>query len=188
MNISINLSSQPFRRDRPILIASAVAGVLLLGLLGLLVSLNLTERSRLVTTQRDIDKLDRQLRVIATEQAKLDAVLRKPENAQVLDRSLFLNSLIYRKGISWTKIFADLEKILPHNVRVISIHPAVNAQNQIVLEMSVGAEQTEPLLQLLIKLENSEQFGHTAVSSIQPPSQSEPLFRYKVNVNYVQKF
>ena len=45
-------------------IASAIAGVLLLGLLGLLVSLNLTERSRLVTTQRDIDKLDRQLRVI----------------------------------------------------------------------------------------------------------------------------
>ena len=48
--------------------------------------------------------------------------------------------------------------------------------------------QTEQLLQLLVKLENSEQFGHTAVSSIQPPSQSEPLFRYKVNVNYVQKF
>ena len=57
------------------------------------------------------------------EQAKLDAVLRKPENAQVLDRSVLLNSLLYRKGISWTKIFADLEKMLPHNVRVISIRP-----------------------------------------------------------------
>ncbi len=188
MHININLASQPFRRDRPMLIASAVAGVLLFALLVLLVSMNLTERTRLAATKIEVDKLDRQLKIIGAEQAKLDAVLRKPENAQVLDRSLFLNSLIYRKGISWTKIFADLEKILPHNVRVISIHPAVNAQNQIVLEMSVGAEQTEPLLQLLIKLENSEQFGHTAVSSIQPPSQSEPLFRYKVNVNYVQKF
>ena len=54
--------------------------------------------------------------------------------------------------------------------------------------MNVGAEQTEPLLQLLIKLENSEQFGHTSVSTIVPPSQSEPLYRYKVNVNYAQKF
>ena len=99
-----------------------------------------------------------------------------------------MNSLLYRKGISWTKIFADLEKILPHNVRVISIRPSVDVQNQIVLEMNVGSELTEPLLQLLIKLENSEQFGHTAVSSILPPSQSEPLFRYVVNVNYAQKF
>lgn len=188
MNISINLASQPFRRDRPMLIGSAIAGVLLFALLCLLITLNLMERSQLASTRADIDRLDRQLRNLATEQAKYDAVLRRPENAQVLDRSVFLNSLLYRKGISWTKIFADLETILPHNVRVISIRPAVNAQNQIVLEMNVGAEQTEPLLQLLIKLENSELFGHTSVSSILPPSQSEPLYRYKVNANYAQKF
>ena len=170
------------------LIGSAVSGVLLLALLGMLISLNLSERTRLASTRKDVDRLDSQLRVIAAEQAKLEAVLRKPENAQVLDRSVLLNSLLYRKGISWTKIFADLEKTLPHNVRVISIRPSVDAQNQIMLEMNVGSEQTEPLLQLLIKLENSEQFGHTAVSSILPPSQSEPLFRYVVNVNYAQKF
>jgi Tfp pilus assembly protein PilN len=187
MNVSINLASQPFRRDRPMLIGSAVAGVLLLALLCLLVSLNFVERSRLASTRADIERLDRQLRLIAAEQAKLDAVLRKPENAQVLDRSVLINTLLYRKGISWTKIFADLEKVLPHNVRVMSIRPAVSAQNQIVLEMLVGAEQTEPLLQLLIKFENSELFGHISVSSILPPSQSEPLYRYKVNVNYAQK-
>ncbi|SRR5229473_1058785 len=187
MNVPINLATQPFRRDRPMLIASAIAGALLFGLLCMLVSLNVMERSRLAATRSDIERLDRQLRSTAIEQAKLDAVLRKPENAQVLDRSIFLNSLIYRKGISWTRIFADLERILPHNVRVISIHPSVTAQDQIVLEMNVGAEQTEPLLQLLIKLENSEPFGHISVSSILPPSQSEPLYRYKVNVNYAQK-
>jgi Tfp pilus assembly protein PilN len=187
MRVSINLASQPFRRDRPILIGSAIASVLLLALLGLLISLNLTERTRLAAMQRGINQIERQLKITAAEQAKLDAVLRKPENAQVLDRSVLLNSLIYRKAISWTKIFADLEKVLPHNVRVISIRPAVNSKNEIVLEMTVGAEQTEPLLQLLIKLESAEQFRLTAVPSILPPSQSEPLYRYTVNVNYAQK-
>jgi type IV pilus assembly protein PilN len=187
MNVQVNLASQPFRRDRPMLIGSAIAGALLFGLLCLLVTLNVMDRRRLASTRDEIARLDGRLRTIAVEQAKLDAVLRKPENAQVLDRSLFLNSLIYRKGISWTRLVADLEQILPHNVRVISIHPSVNAQNEIVLEMSVGAEQTEPLLQLLIKLENSEFFGHTSVSSILPPSQSEPLYRYRVSVNYAQK-
>jgi hypothetical protein len=145
------------------------------------------DRNRLASTRSEIERIDSQLKTIAVEQTKLDAVLRRPENAQVLDRSLFLNSLIYRKGISWTKIFADLEGILPHNVRLISIHPSVNTQNQVTLEMNIGAEQTEPLLQLLIKLENSESFGHTSVTSILPPSESEPLYRYRVNVNYAQK-
>jgi Tfp pilus assembly protein PilN len=187
MNIPVNLASQPFRRDRPMLIGSAIAGILLLALLCLLVSLNWMDRGRLASARAAVAQMDRRLGVVSAEQAKLDAILGKPENAQVLDRSVLINTLLYRKGISWTRIFSDLEKILPHNVRVISIRPAVNERNQIVLEMSVGAEQTEPLLQFLIKLENSELFGHTSVSSILPPSQSEPLYRYKVNVNYAQK-
>jgi Tfp pilus assembly protein PilN len=187
MNVSVNLASQQFRRDRPLLIGSAVAGVLLIALLGMLIWLNIGERGRLKSTQAEIDVLDRRLKSVAAEQAKLDAVLGKPANAQVLDYSVLLNSLLYRKGISWTKIFADLEKVLPHNVRVIAIHPSVNAQNQIVLEMDIGAEQPEPLLKFLIKLESSELFGHTSVSTILPPSQSEPLYKYKVNVNYAQK-
>jgi type IV pilus assembly protein PilN len=187
MNVSINIATQPFRRDRPMLIGSAIAALLLVGLLGFLVYLNTQERDRLRVAQAELDQVDRQVKVVAAEQAKLDAILKRPENAQVLDRSVLLNTLLYRKGISWTRLIADLEKILPFNVRVISIRPAVNAENQIVLEMSVGAEQTEPLLQFLTKLENSELFGHTAVSSILPPSQSEPLYRYKVSVNYAQK-
>jgi len=187
MNVPVNLASQPFRRDRPMLIGSALAGALLFALLCLLVTLNLLDRRRLASTRSEIARLESRLQTIAAEHAKLDAVLRKPEKAEVLDRSIFLNSLIYRKSISWTRLIADLEEILPHNVRVISIHPSVNAQNEVVLEMNVGAEQTEPLLQLLIKLENSGSFGEVSVSSILPPSQSEPLYRYRVNVNYAQK-
>jgi hypothetical protein len=48
------------------------------------VSLNLTERSRLATTQVDLDRLDRQLKIIGAEQAKLDAVLRKPKTLRCL--------------------------------------------------------------------------------------------------------
>src|SRR5262245_37855076 len=99
MNISINLASEPFRRDRPLLIGSAAAGILLFALLCLLITLNVMDRNRLASTRGEIEQINRQLRAVAIEQAKLDAVLRRPENAQVLDRSLFLNGLIYRKGI-----------------------------------------------------------------------------------------
>jgi len=32
----------------------------------------------------------------------MDAVLHQPENASVLERSVFLNDLIYHKAISWS--------------------------------------------------------------------------------------
>jgi Tfp pilus assembly protein PilN len=187
MQISVNLASQPFRRDRPMMIGSAVAGVLLFGLLCMLISLNWMERGRLAVARVELARMEARSRVVQVEQAKLDAVLRQPENAQVLERSVLLNTLLYRKGISWTRIFSDLEKVLPYNVRVMSIRPAMNEQNQIVLEIFAGAEQTESLLQFLIKLESSDLFGHVSVSSRLPPSQSEPLYRYKINVNYAQK-
>lgn len=188
MRVPINLASRPFRRDRPVLIGSAFAGILLVGLFVILVSLAVLERGRQAETRRMISQLEGQLRSVSAAQSRLDGILRKPENAEVLERSLFLNALLYRKGISWTRIFADLEKTLPHNVRVISIRPQVNPQNQIFLDMTVGAESTEPIVDLLKRMETSELFGATYVHSSVPPSQTDPLYRYRVSVNYGQRF
>jgi len=58
----------------------------------------------------------------------------------VLERSVFLNAVLYRKGISWTRIFADLEKTVPYNVKVLAIRPSVNSQNEVMLDMTVGAD------------------------------------------------
>ena len=58
-----------------------------------------------------LDRVNRQLATIRNEQAKLDAQMRQPGNAVVLDRSILINTLIRRKAISWTKIFADLETV-----------------------------------------------------------------------------
>ncbi|MEX2260622.1 MAG: hypothetical protein WD696_01655 [Bryobacteraceae bacterium] len=187
MRIAINLASQPFRRDRPVLFASAVVGVLLVALLAVLISIAGVERSRLADTWDAIAGLERDLSVLAAQQAAVEKVIREPANAEVLERSQFLNLLLFRKGISWTKIFADLEKIMPYNVRVISIRPQVNQQNQVYLEMFVGAESNEPIVELLIRLENSELFGAPTVQNSQSPSQAEPLYRTRLSVNYAQK-
>jgi len=188
MNIGINLASEPFERHRPLVVASVAVGVMLVALLAFLVTLSVQERSALADTRAAIEQSEKELADIARQQAKYDTILRRPENAEVLERSLFLNSLLYRKAISWTEIFADLEKTLPYNTRVLTIRPWLSNDHKVVLEMTVGAEQTAPLLKLLINMESSELFGATAVSNRLPPSQNEPLYRYKVNVNYAQKY
>lgn len=186
MRVPINLASQPFRRDRAMLAASIVVTVLLVGTLGILISLATADRAQMGDVRGDIDRLNRSLRRVSAEQAQQDATLRKPENAQVLEHSVFFNDLLLRKGISWTRIFADLEKALPYNVRVVQIHPTVDAQNQIMLDLQVASETPQPVIDLMKSLEQPP-FSNPQPKTQQAPSQSEPLYRYRVSVEYAQK-
>ena len=72
MRVPINLASQPFRRDRPMLIATAACAVALLGLLGVLIFLIVGERASASDSRIAVQKLNNQLRGINAEQAKLD--------------------------------------------------------------------------------------------------------------------
>ena len=189
IQVPINLASEPFRRDRAMLIASAALGLALIALLGFQISTILAERHRAADIRVTIDRLNARLRTIGIEQAKLNATMHQPENAEVLERSLFLNTLIERKAISWSRIFADLEKVLPYNVRLVSVRlPEVDSENAVLLDMLVGAKEIQPVLELLRKLEASPQFGPPEVPNSMPPSQTDPFFRYHVSVRYAQKF
>jgi Tfp pilus assembly protein PilN len=187
MRIPVNLASQPFRRDRALLVASGAAGVLLTALLLFLISLNSLESREAAETQRQNARLESRIRALSAEQAREDATLHKPENAEVLERSLFLNSMLYRKGISWTRIFADLEKVVPYNVRIMSIRPSVVGPNQVSLDMTIGSESPPPVIELLKNLEGSPLFGAVYSHSWLPPTQTDKLYRCRVSVNYAQK-
>jgi hypothetical protein len=188
IQVPINLASEPFRRDRQVLVASAALAVLLIVLLGWQLTTINSKRHQSADIQVRINRLSGQLRTISAAQAQLNATLRKPENAEVLERSVFLNTLIDRKGISWTRIFADLEKVMPPTVRLVSVRlPEIDSQNEVQLDMLVGAKEVLPLIELVKRLESSPQFGPTNVQTSQPPSQTDPLYRYHVTVSYAQK-
>ena len=159
IRIPVNLASEPFRRDRPILAASAATAVLMAALLAMLVSTVMTQRDAARESREMLNTLDRQIRLLDTEQARIQAELRQPANAAVLDRSVFLNLLLHRKGISWTRLFADLEGIFPGSVRLVTIRPYVTGDNRVQLDMIVGAQEPEYVIDLLKRLEGSPLFG-----------------------------
>jgi hypothetical protein len=170
------------------LIAGSVGvGILLVGLLGMLTYLAVAERARAAEARAAISKTEAQLKALTSERTRLDALLRQQRNAEVLDNSIFLNQLIARKGISWTRIFSDLEQVTPANVRVVTVRPQINANNELLLDMVVGSQAVESILNFVMQLEGSSVFGKTTVYTTVPPSQTEPLYRSRVTVNYAQK-
>ena len=187
MKITINLASEPFRRNRPILVASVALCLLLATTLTLLVVLARLEHQQAAGIRAAVQEAEREASKLSAEQNRLEEIIRRPENTEVLERSVFLNTLLARKAVSWTRIFSDLEKVMPHNVRLISVRPQVGEGNQILLDMVVGAQSGEPVITMLRRLESAPQFGPTTVHNWLPPSQTEPLYRYRVSVQYAQK-
>jgi len=188
MRVPVNLASEPFRHDRAMLVASGVVGVVLVAMLAVLGFLIVNERSRLKDTRAAVANLNSQLRTVTAEQAQIDATLRQPANAEVLQRSLLLNALVERKAISWSRIFSDLASVLPYDVRLIQVRlPQITSHNEVVLDMEVGAKEPAPVVYFLQHLENSPLFGHATNDRANQPTQTDPLWRYRVTVNYAQK-
>ena len=169
------------------LVASAAVGVLLCISLAILVGLAITDRRSMAESRAVIAKTQSQLAKINAAQAQLDAQMRLPGNASVLDRSVLFNTLIRRKAVSWTRIFEDLEKVLPHDVRIIAIRPQLNAKNQLSLDMTVASLAPDPVTNFMLRLEGSEMFGYETVSAETPPTQNDPYYRYRLTVTYDQK-
>lgn len=191
--VSLNLASVPFRKDRPMLIASLAVGLLMVGVLVMLVYLVWLEKDVGKETAAEIASVQEKLNRISAEEGRLQNFLRRPENAAVLERSVFLNDLLRRKGISWTLIFRDLEGVMPYNVKVLQVQPRVilseddPEHNEILLDLFVAAQGQEPVIEMLKALETSRLFGATAVSTQQSPTETEPLFRCKVSVKYARE-
>ena len=157
MRIPVNLAHEPFRRDRSVLVASAAVAVVLVVSLG-----------TLITQAVGSWKEARQTQV-------------------VLDRSILFNDLIKLKATSWTRIFSDLEKVLPNNVRILSIRPSINSRDEVFLDMQVAADAPEQVISFMQKLEGSDVFGAATVSNIISPTQTDPFYRYRLSVSYAQK-
>lgn len=182
--VTVNLASEPFRRDRPFVVAAIAASTLLGGLFAYQVTIGLIEREARGALDDQIVVASRQLTALRADYAKLEATARDPRFGEAVEYSVFLNGLIMRKSISWTRIFEDLEGVMPPDVRLISVRPQVNLDNQIMLDVTVGAQTQEPIVDLFTKLEGSKRFGSSAVSTWIPPSQTETQYRCRLTANY----
>ena len=140
--------------------------------------------SELTTRQ---SQLQANLVMLNTAEVELRKILQSPANNKIFERSIFLNRLLQRKGISWTKTFADLESILPPRVQVMQIRPEVTAFNTIALSMQVGAEMPADFVTFLKALESSVLFDSPNLRGSAFPNDNQPLFRYQLTVSYAQK-
>jgi len=158
MRLDLNLATRPYEDAREFWSRWGL-GVGLLGLFTLIL-LGFTIRGW-VNAGRDrhaIAQLQAQIAEKDSERAQAQAFLEMAANHSTRDQSQFLNGLIQRKSFSWTRVFEDLERVMPNRLHVISLRPELNEQNQVELEMKVVGDTRAEAVDLVHRMEGSKHF------------------------------
>jgi type IV pilus assembly protein PilN len=161
MRIDINLATRPYEDSRQFWIYWGTGLALLAIATLLLLFITVTGFMRARGDRAQIAKLEEQIAAYDREKAQAVAVLNQPQNRELRDQSRFLNDLFERKSFSWTRVFEDLEQVMPAHLRVVSIHPNVSGDNNVTIKLVVGGESQMQALDLVRKMENSQHFKQT---------------------------
>lgn len=160
----LNLSTRPFRPYRAanlglfavLLILVAVSAVQFYGYQRYSTLAAATREEERVYRE-EADRLSEQTRSLNQKMSRSNATAKLSEVEQ-------LNQLLLRKSFSWTRLLANLEKLVPEDVRMVSLQPVVDEQGKIYLNMNVRGRTLADVTEFLKALENSKVFHDVALA------------------------
>jgi len=163
MRFNINLASQPYEAARQFRQRMG-AIVAALGLLGaLLVGYIVYQRIHSRDINRQLSQARQEIDGLNREEAQARAILNKPENRDVADQSDFLNQLFAHKSLSWTRVFTEMERIMPPEIHVVSMKPEYTKTNDLMLRIVVGTGSRARAVELVRNMEKSNHFRQAEI-------------------------
>lgn len=126
-----------------------------------------------------------QEQISARDKQRQDAVtlLNLPENTSTRDRSQFLNDQFARKAFSWTKVFEDLERVMPAHLHVVSIQPELSLDHQLSLKLVVAGESRDRAIELVRNMEDSQRFQQPQIVTENFAVQQNPGDNVQVDIS-----
>ena len=165
MRIDINLATQAYEDLRKFWLRWG-APLLVLGILTLLLLYSVIVG--LISARQDSRLIrERQGQIASRDREKTaaEALLNLPQNRTTRDRAQFLNDLFQRKAFSWTRVFEDMEQVMPARLHVVSIKPEMGDDNQLEIKLAVAGESRDRALELVRRMEASKRFQQTHIES-----------------------
>jgi type IV pilus assembly protein PilN len=185
MRLGINLATQPYEDPRQFWsrwgLAIGALAVVTLFLIGWTVrSWTNAGRDRhyIAELQQKIAKRDQ-------ERAEAQAFLDMVSNRSTRDQSQFLNGLIHRKAFSWTRVFEDLEQVMPTSLHVISLLPEFNEQSEMQLDMRVAGDNRLAAVELVHRMEGSKHFRNAQLVSESASSETGSAITATISATYI---
>ena len=187
MHVNINLATEPYEDTRHFAgVWISIIGALLI----LAVVLGIAAGVKWRSYRQMSANIARERSVLSdldNKQRQDLAILDRSENRDVRTKSEFLNDLILRKELSWTKIFTDLEGMMPPHLRVLSVEPKYNL-GQLQVNLTLGGDSRERAAELVRRMEKSQSFRNALmISEAQAQTgqaQGDPM-RFAITAEYL---
>jgi type IV pilus assembly protein PilN len=187
MRLDINLATRPYQDAREFWRRWGT-GLAALGLVSLaLLVVTLWALYNAHTETRALDSVRKGIEAADSKLARAEAIMEQPQNRTLRERSSYLNSLFQQKAFSWTKVFEDLERVMPARLHVVSIKPDTSKANQLAINLVVAGDSRDKALDLVRKMEDSQHFRETRIdseSSLISPGVGEEV-RFDITALYV---
>jgi type IV pilus assembly protein PilN len=185
MKLNINLASRPYEDARrfymqwlPLLVVLGAIAITLC-----VYAYHRFDDSRQI--ERQLTEKRQQVTQLDKERSEAESILNRPENSGTRDQAQFLNAIFARKAFSWTSVLADLEKIMPPRVQVVSIKPDLNADGQLQFILSVTSDRRDDAIDLVRRMETSPRFRDPQMVSEKAKSDSK---ENKLSVEIVSEY
>jgi len=163
--IHLNLAAKPYRDYRPYIAVMAI-GWLLVALMALN---NLDTWYRYQhdtkTTREEIATLQRQTQL---EQTKLQDSERRLHTVNVplmTAQTEYVNSVLAERAFSWSELLDRLERVIPDDVRLVSISPSFNKNGLVHLSLACVGKSGESMVPVIDRLYADPHFAHPFPSS-----------------------
>ena len=174
MEVRLNLATKPLESHRRFLagasLSAFVASVVLVALGWHVYSVRTAAAEVLARTA----KVNDERAEYEEKERELERYFKQKNIADIKDRAAFINGIIAVRSFNWTKMFMDLERLLPGGVHIISIEPKQDSSH-VELTLTFGAAGDDVKLQFIHALETSRQFSEVQIrSDIEPTTASGP--------------
>lgn len=188
-SLELNLATLPFRNNTPIWTAHVLllAGVAAFTAWNIRTEMVATEK--LAALQADLGSVERQLAELDRREGEAVAGARQfdPKIMQVqADKA---NDIILRRGLSWTRLFNTLEKVVPYEVRMTTIHPVYGTtggsrdpmfEGVVPVAVEGYAQSLESFLELERALIVDPHFANVEpMRTESPPGSAEVMFQLR---------
>jgi Tfp pilus assembly protein PilN len=161
----LNLASRPFRNET---LATTVVALAAVAVLGLTVAHGLSIRrlrsARVSAVQREAAELEAETARLQAEAGELRAP--RPA-ADALAEWAALKDLVDRRSFSWTDLFAQLEAVLPPDVRLQSITPRLR-RGRFGLDLITTTRSPQAGLEFMRILEAADAFEDVFPPQVDP--------------------
>ena len=122
--LDLNLASRPFRNNAPVWLGLGLAVCAAAAFTTWTTTTWLERRTEIVALEARLSGADRDTSDLGMRLQKAEQAIAEYDERALNRQAGLANEVLSRRGLSWTRLFNQLERLQPYEVKMVEIRPA----------------------------------------------------------------